>query len=155
MEERYDRFTNAVTSIYQSIRRIKMMEMRQYGLKSGHVNCLHLLIEHPEGLTSKEITEISEMDKAAVSRYMALLQEKGFALLYGDDSKKYRRRWKLTEEGRKAAEHIDRRIDRAVGAVGDSLSDHDREVLYSSLDEIVANLTRYIEENEKKETLLT
>ena len=145
MNTRFDRFTAAISSIYQDIRRIKLAEMKRYDLQSGHTDCLHLLLHEPEGLTSGELAEHSGMDKAAISRYMNVLEERGFVKSEGAEGTVYRRKWKLTAKGKKAALAIQKRIDTAVSAVGDFLSAEEREQLYQSLECIVANLNAYVE----------
>lgn len=143
MNTRFDRFTSAITSIYQDIRKIKYAEMKRYGLQSGHTDCLHLLLDQPEGLTSKELADSSGMDKASVSRYMSVLEEKGFAKISGAEGTVYRRKWSLTAKGKKAAQAIQGRIDAAVSAVGDYLNPEEREQLYASLEQIAVNLDAY------------
>lgn len=144
MKERFDRFTNAIAAIYQDIRKIKQAEMSRYDLQSGHADCLHLLLDHPEGLTSGKLAEVSGMDKAAVSRYMKVLEERGYAVMEERDEKIYRRKWKLTKEGKQTARHIQRRIDAAVSAVGDFMNEKQRAQLYDVLEQIVANIDDYV-----------
>ena len=100
MNTRFDRFTAAISSIYQDIRRIKLAEMKRYDLQSGHTDCLHLLLHNPEGLTSGELAEHSGMDKAAISRYMSVLEERGFVKSEGAEGTVYRRKWK-PQQGKK------------------------------------------------------
>ena len=155
MNERFDRFTAAISSIYQNIRRIKLAEMKRYGLQSGHTDCLHLLLSRSEGLTSKELADLSGMDKASVSRYLSVLEEKGFAVCEETEGKVYRRKWSLTKKGTRAASAIQTRIDEAVSAVGDFLSSAEREQLYESLERIAANLDACAEEYTEKQKNLS
>ena len=120
MKGRFDTFTTVIASLYQSVQKIKIMEMEEFGLRSGHVTCLHHLYANPDGLTLKELTALCAIDKAAVSRYLAVLAERGYAKVEEQETRKYNLKWTLTEPGRKAAEDIDGRIDRAVSAGGDA-----------------------------------
>ncbi len=144
MKKRYDRFTACITDIYQSVQKIRMKEMKKYNLRSGHVNCLHLLYESKDGLTSKELSELTELNKAAISRYMSQMQELGFAFPDNEDPHLYRRKWKLSEKGTQAAEHVNARIEAAVDAVGGRLSEEERFVLYESLEKIQDSLKQYL-----------
>lgn len=149
MEERFDRFTSAIAGIYQDIRKIKLAEMEHYDLRSGHVDCLHILASEPEGLTSKELAEHVYMDKAAVSRYMSILEERGFVKLEETDARIYRRKWQLTPKGKTAADHIQEQIGSVVSTIGDFLNETERAQLYSILEKIASNLHAYAASQER------
>ena len=83
MEGRYDRFTTMIAALYQNIQKVKMLEMENFDLRTIHATCLHHFSQHPSGLTLKELTELCEVDKAAMSRCVAELQEKG--LVHSED----------------------------------------------------------------------
>ncbi len=144
MKERYDRFTESITEIYQSVQKIRMKEMKQFNLRSGHVSCMRLLLAAEEGLTSKELEEKSGMDKALVSRYMTQMKEMKFAFIEDAGGRSYKRKWMLTEAGRNAAEQIDVKIEEAVSVVGEGLSAQESEMLYVCLDKIQTNLKLYL-----------
>ena len=151
MEHRFDRFTSIITSINQSIQKIKSLEMERYGLRAGHVTCLHHLNSSRDGLTFSRLTKLCGMDKAAVSRYMAALQDKGLVVPEDTETKKYKRIWSLTEEGAAIASDLDDSIDGAVDAVGYFLTESDRVVLYRDLELIEANLMAFIDTRYRKE----
>ena len=46
----------------------------------------------------------------------------------------------MTEEGKQAAEHVQRRAALAVELAGSGMTDADREVFYRCLEQITANL---------------
>ncbi len=149
MNERYDRFTTAVTDVYQSIQKIRMNGMKHYNLRSGHVSCLRLLYESDSGLTPTELAALSGMDKAAVSRHMAQMHEMGFANLEEAEGKHYKRKWLLSEKGKAAAVQIDEKIVEAVKAVGNDLSEEERKFLYVSMEKIRDNLHLYLKGEEQ------
>lgn len=149
MESRFDRFTSAVSSINQSIIRIKKAEMRKYGLRSGHVDILHFLFENPNGLTSKELSALCDLDKAAISRYMMQMEEAGFAYANEFDDMVYKRKWLLSDKGMETARYVDMRIDQAVEAVGAGVSEEERTVLYRVLEQIDASLKMHVNETDR------
>ena len=150
MKGRFDTFTTVIASLYQSVQKIKIMEMEEFGLRSGHVTCLHHLYANPDGLTLKELTALCAIDKAAVSRYLAVLAERGYAKVEEQETRKYNLKWTLTEPGRKAAEDIDGRIDRAVSAGGDFLTEEERRQFYPWITQIDRNLRDYVKMMEEK-----
>ena len=106
MNNRFETFTLLITSISRSIRRIKTETMAQYELKSPHVSCLYYLYKKP-GMTAAELCEVCEEDKAAVSRSILFLEQKGYLAreISADKggrsgAKHYRAPLSLTEEGR-------------------------------------------------------
>ena len=78
MLQRFEDFVTGITVCYKYIQRIKSAEMTEFGLKGTHVMCLFFLHRHPEGLTAAQLCQLCAEDKAAISRSLAVLQEKGF-----------------------------------------------------------------------------
>ena len=150
MEGRFDTFTMVIASLYQNVQKIKMMEMEEFGLRTGHVTCLHYLYANPDGLTLKELTALCALDKAAVSRYLSVLQERGLARIEERESRKYNLKWVLTDAGKQTAEDIDGRIGRAVSAGGDFLTEEERRQFYPWIMQIDRNLRNYVKEMEEK-----
>ena len=147
MENRYEAFTLLISSISRSIRRIKADAVEKYGLKSPHVTCLYYLHKR-SGMTSAELCELCDEDKAAISRSILYLEENGFlARMIPAPLRKargeghhYRASLVLTEKGEAAARYISERIDRALEQVSRGVSEKEREVLYRVLDQISRNL---------------
>ena len=78
MMERFETFTLLISQISRSIRKIKTEEMAEFKLKSPHVSCLYYLYKE-KTLTAKELCDICDEDKAAISRSLLYLEkEKGF-----------------------------------------------------------------------------
>ena len=149
MENRYDAFTNTISSIYQSIQKIRAYEMEKFGLQTGHATCLHHLYRNPDGLTQKELAALCDMDKAAISRYVAILRDKGFAEERGLSDKRYNLKICLTESGIKAARETSQRIIQAVAGGATEMSEDERSAFYKNLFQIADNLQTYYKELEK------
>ena len=77
MDNRFETFTLLVNRISRSIRRIKIQEMAEYGLRGAHISCLyHLYLAGP--LTATDLCERCEEDKATISRALPFLEENGY-----------------------------------------------------------------------------
>lgn len=137
MISRYEQFSSAVSGIYRSIQKIEREEMEKYGCRGSFAQYLAVMNRHPEGMTSAQLCEACDRDKAAVSRAVAEMTEKG---LITRGQGMYRVRLRLTEEGSKAAAFVCERAERAVEAVGNALTDEDRRIFYASLDLISERL---------------
>ena len=86
-------------------------------------------------MTLVELTEKCDNDKAAVSRAVGDMIEKGLILKENDS---YRAGLYLTDEGIKAAEFVCERAKTAVEAAG--VTEEEREAFYLSLEKLEKNL---------------
>ena len=152
MRERFETFTVLISSISRSIRRLKTEETAEFNLKSPHVSCLYYLYK-AESMTAAELCEICDEDKAAVSRSIVYLEQNGFLLRNGGTAapsraggKHYRAPLVLTEKGRKVAEALAERIDRALSEVAVGVSEEERAILYRCLTQIDRNLEQMCEQ---------
>ena len=71
---------------------------------------------------------------------VAILEKKGLVRKEAVGISFYRAKLLLTQEGRKAAEHVQQRAALAVELAGAGMSDADRDVFYRCLEQITANL---------------
>lgn len=147
MNDRFETFATTIAFLNRSIQRIKAREMEAVGLKSGHVMCMYALGKAEAGLTAAELVGVSGEDKAAVSRTVAELEEKGYVHLdVPGDKRAYRSKILLTGKGRETVEYINRRVDQALAVGSAGLSGEQRDSLYASLRLIAENLDRYVRE---------
>ena len=139
MEERFQTFTVLISKISRSIRKIKTEEMAEFNLKSPHVSCLYYL--YKEGpLTAKELCDICDEDKAAISRSIVYLERDGYITCLTDAHKRYKSPLKLTAKGEEAGKRVADKIDGIINKAGEGLSEEDRTIFYRSLGMINDNL---------------
>ncbi len=147
MEDLYVNFTASITKLSKLIQRIKSFEIGKYGLHPIHVSCGYYLSKNPQGLTAKELCELTLEDKAAIPRALKALQEKGIIEYSPHGRNKI---IKLTNEGHKLADIIREKINDAVKAGSANITREQREFFYNSLLEISNNLIKYYENEIKK-----
>jgi len=140
MISRFEQFSSVISSIYGAIQKIEREEMAKYGLKGAYAQYLVAVKRFPEGVTSTELCELWDKDKSAVSRIVAEMEEKGLVVREGIKETLYRAKIKLTEEGRKAAEHVLEKGEVAVAIVGKGLTNEDRDAFYRAMDLIANNI---------------
>lgn len=140
MENIFENFTITILKLNKLVQKIKNYEMREYGLKTIHVMCGYYLNSHPEGLTASELTKLTLEDKAAISRALKTLQEKGF-ISY--DPNKYNAEIRLTDAGKEFASAIGKKAEKAVRAGSYDFTDEQRNSFYRELDTIANNLENY------------
>ena len=140
MLDRSEVLSAAISSMYHDIQKIERVEMAKFGLKGPHAQCMLALYRYTDGLTSTELCEICDKDKAAISRTVAELQDRGMIVREECDGKRYRMKLTLTEQGAAAAEAVSRRALLAVEMAGEGLQDEQRQVFYQVLNLISRNL---------------
>ena len=114
--------------------------MSKYGLKGPFAHYLITLYRYPDGVTSVQLGELCDKNKADVSRALAILEEKGLAVRETQNNSYYRAKIKLTAKGRAAAEQVQQIAEKAVGIGGKGLTDEHRQIFYEALERIAANL---------------
>lgn len=150
MLERFESFVITINQIYRNIQKLKTREMTEMDLKGTDVMCLFHLGNHEEGLTSAELTALCVEDKAAISRSVASLINKGLVTYADSDGKrKYRAKLLLSPKGKEISSRMMLLIGGAVNKVGDGLTDEEREIFYKALTLISHNLQNIIENGEK------
>lgn len=145
--ELFENFTVSVLKLNKLVHKIKQYEMSGYGLKVIHVMCVYYLSRHG-ALSAGEICKLTLEDKAAVSRALNLLKEKGY-ISY--DSNKHNATAALTESGKEVADFIDERAKRAVEAGKAAFTEESRVAFYKALGTISDNLEAYYERLSKGE----
>ena len=154
MLSRYEQFTLSVASIYRCIQKIQRVEMARYGLKGPHAQCLLAMRRYPDGITASELCTLCDKDKAAVSRAVSEMIERGLVsreLVRGNG---YRAPLHLTKKGREVALHVCRRAELAVNAVGGGIPEENRRIFYDVLTTIARNMHRFSEEGLPEEQAL-
>ncbi len=140
---RFEQFTVSIFGITHCWNRIATEEMREHGLKGTYALYLLILDTADDGITAAQLCEITQRDKADVSRAVSLFKEKGFVEACGEN--RYRAPIKLTKEGKKLASKIRKKADNALRTAGEGLSDEMRRNMYKALDIISANLKEMCE----------
>lgn len=149
MQERFETFTVLINRISRDIRRIKNQEMAVYHLRSAHVSCLYYIYSL-DGVTSAELCEHCEEDKATISRAVDYLETNGF-LLRGTSAKRYKSPLLLTEKGRDAGKRIAEKIGSILETVSRTLTDEERAAFYRSLSAISRSLDAIAQSSGKQE----
>ena len=140
MENIFENFTITILKLNKLVQKIKNIEMQEYDLKTIHVMCMYYLDKYPKGLTASELTKLTLEDKAAISRALKVLQEKGYASY---DPNKYNAEIRLTEDGKLLAAVIEEKADEAVSAGSYKFTEEERNSFYIQLKTIAENLENY------------
>ncbi len=147
MKDRFEIFTTQIAKISRNIRKIKTEEMLKYNLKSPHVSCLYYLYKSEGTLTSKQLCEVCDEDKAAISRSIEFLKERGYIDYNPQNEKKYKSPITLTQKGEEVASEVAEKIDSVLKLASEGLSEKNRQIFYQSLILISDNLQKISDSN--------
>ena len=116
MEDRFQLLTANIAKMSRYIKRIKSEEMAdiEAGLKGPHVSCLYYIYKSNGTMTAKEITEVCDEDKAAISRSLDTLEKDGYISCESKTEKRYKSPISLTEKGKDVAVKVVKKIDKIV-----------------------------------------
>lgn len=140
MLNRYEQFSFIVSGINRHIQKLEHDEMIKLGYKGAFAQYLVAIRHHSDGVTAAQLSEICEKDKAAVSRIITEMIEKGLVDRKSEKDTNYRAKLTLSAEGQKVAEYIASRASAAIEAMGNELTEEQRKTLYATLDSIAAKL---------------
>lgn len=147
MQERFETFTVLINRISRDIRKIKNQEMAAYHLRSIHASCLYY-IYLLGSVTSAELCEHCEEDKATISRAVDHLETNGF-LLRDAGAKRYKSPLLLTEKGRDTGKRIAEKIDGVLETISHALTEEERIEFYRSLSTISRSLEAIVQNSEE------
>ena len=140
MIRRFKEFTKYISLAYKYLIKIKSDGIKEFGLKGSHVMCLFYIGESENGLTATNLCQLCCEDKAAISKTLSALCEKGYVVLENGENKKYRSSYFLTDAGKEIMNQLNEKIRAAVTGGGTGLTDEEREIFYRCLSKIVDNL---------------
>ena len=141
MLHRFEQFTASISAIQRCIQKLERQEMEKYGCKGAYAQYLLALSRHPEGIRASQLSEICDINKAAVSRNLNEMEADG---LIERIRKPTETAILLTDTGRKAVAYVQAQACAAVQAVGSSLPETERQTMYDSLEIISENLQELV-----------
>jgi len=139
MKNKYKEFTILIGKIGKIIKKLKSEEMKEYGLNSLHVSCIYYLYIE-KSLTSKEISDMCNEDKGAISRALEYLEKNGFITCEDNNKKRYRSQLFLTDKGKDVGEIISNKINNLLEEASRGVTEENRKIMYQTLSLICDNL---------------
>ena len=113
--------------------------MNKWDLKSNHVSCIYYLYVN-KSLTSKQLCDICDEDKANVSRSIEFLKENGYIENSVDTKKRYKSPLVLTEKGNDIGKTLHEKVGEILADVSKGITDEERGIMYRCLNTINNNL---------------
>ncbi len=138
-----------ISHISRNIRWMVQRELEAIGVGSGQHFFLHLIQRHP-GITQKEVSRITDIDKATAAKGVAKLERRGYLRRIPDQDDRRIRRLYLSEAGEAVIPQIEAVLRRVTEVCSTDLSSEELEQLFGFLDKVEASLGRYIEKNHEK-----
>ena len=146
--DRFVTFTTLNDDICKLMQKIKADRMERFGLQSTDALCLAVLSRESDGLSLTALATVCRLDKAAVSRAVHRLCERG-AVAYRDAAKSnYRAPLILTQAGEQIVQEMQEYVEHAVRRASDEVAPERLTVMYEVLEQIRQNLADYTREGE-------
>ena len=142
MIERFESFTSSINGIYRYVLKIEREEMEKYGYRGSYALYLAIMSNFPDGITATRLGELSDRDKAGISRTLAEMEENGLVDRQTNKNNFYRAKLVLTEKGKEVADFVREKAISAVSEAGAGISDEDRRIFYDCLFAIASNLRK-------------
>ncbi len=142
MIERFEKFTYSINGIYRYILKIERGEMEKFGFRGSYALYLAIMSHFPEGITATRLGELSDRDKAGISRIVCEMEQNGLISRQSNRDNFYRAKLILTDKGKEVADYVQDKAIAAVSAAGEGISDENRKIFYECLFTIASNLRR-------------
>lgn len=139
-EKRVEDFLSCFREINKLLFKIKSEAVCEFGLKSIHVMCLFYL-STKGAMSSSSLVKLTLEDKAAISKAIKLLKEKGFV----DFKKGYNEKISLTEAGEEISEEVKKECYEVLKEARKDISDDEASTFTKVLNRIFENLKEYSE----------
>ena len=146
MLNRFELFAFSISGIYRYIQKIEHEELQHFGLRGAYAQYLLAMRRNSAGVTATQLCTYCGKDRAAVSRIVAEMEEKGLVVRVGTGENLYRAKLLLTDYGNEVADHVARRAETAVETVGGDVSEEERTAFYAALLRYAANIERVSKE---------
>ena len=143
---RFTEFTTSIVTAYKKVQQIKKIQTEEYavfGIRAAHVMYLYYMGLHPDGLTVTELANLCCEDKAATSRGIDYLVEKGYCYHEEDEARKrWRSKVMLTKEGIAVSRTVHRIAAHMSAEVPAGIPAEDLDVFYRVFNQLIENLDR-------------
>ena len=138
---RFLMFYRSFDAILKDIKKMEMSSMKEYGLRSVHMDCLLRIKQSECGMTATELVKASKKDKALISRVIKELTCQEFiAASDTNDEKSYNKRYILTQKSEEVVSDIVSDISQYMAAARTGIPSEDMKTFY----EVLASLTHNI-----------
>lgn len=141
MIHRFEEFQTSIQQVYLELQKLKAVGMQEFGLQASHVMCLYELERHEEGMTAAELASACDINKAAISRSIRTLREKGYVAVSSVPAgKPYRAKMSLTEMGRQVAQQMNHKILYIIQLMDEQIGRDELDHVYAVLRQMSAVL---------------
>ena len=146
----YDLFSSDVVRLTKKLHAQKLQKLAEHNLKRSSACCLCAIADSGEqGLTPMELTGLCEMDKAQVARAMMELIQKGYICRDETDGRRYKQKYRLTNQGKRVADDVVTFFRRIKDVLGQGITEEDLTHFQKTLMRLYYNFETNWEENKQ------
>ena len=147
---RFEVFSTSIHQVIRAVQQLKSRKIAQYDLKGTGALCLCQLFESEDGLSAAELARLAQIDKAQVSRCVGELTARGF--IYRDDreGRRYKQKYRLTEEGHAVAADVSGEFGRIQNALETDVTPEELSAFFVTLQKLCGNFEELLEQCESE-----
>lgn len=149
----FEQFLFSISCINRHVQRLERAEMESHGYRGSFAQYLLALYHYDEGLTAAKLAALCDKDKAAISRAVTEMEEKGLVFRAHNGDHIYRARICLTEQGKHIAELLFVQARVAVKEIGKELNQEELQTICSALNRIATRLHDMVLESPQEDKL--
>ena len=139
IETGFETFNGLIGNAMKSLEKLKSKGMEEYGLSGTYTLCLRQLYAAPDGMTRTQLAHTCGVDRAQITRVIGELIAKNL-VLESDGTSNYRKKCRLTENGREVTAEINKLVAKINRFVSGDIPQERLEIFYETLQEICENL---------------
>lgn len=146
--ERFLKFFLVLGRLEKKIAHLKSLYMKEAGLNGSDLPILLALADNPDGLRQEQLREITDTDKAQISRTLRGLSQKD--MVFKEAGSPYKSKYFLSEQGKEITASLRKDSEVIFESVHMRLGDESWAEFYAFADRLAEQMDREIEK--KKET---
>lgn len=136
----FDLFSPDIVRLTRKLHEQKNKKLAEHNLKVTNARCLCRIAQSgSEGMSATEISRACEIDKAQISRCMLELTQKQYVYRTEEGKRRYKQKYRLTEEGNRIAEDLMQFVTNVLEVLGKGVPDEDLKIFRVTLDKICRN----------------
>ena len=136
-------FYQSLNRIVKDIKKMEMVYMSEYGLRSVHMGCLLHIMQSDRGMTVTQLAKACKSDKALISRVVRELIADGFITTKSPtEGRAYNKRYHLTEKSEKLTSAINLDVSEYMARARVDIPEEDMLKFYEVLALLEGNISQ-------------
>ncbi len=138
-------YSKPISALYRKFQIYINEEFKKYEITSSEYSYLITLVLGGDGIEQNEMTKITAIDKAAVTRGLQSLEKKGYIKRFPLENNTRHYRVYMTEQTLQIKDEIIQAVDKWNKIISAGISSEDLIALHAQLEQLADNACKHIE----------